>query len=354
LKHGGTFGNVMVLVCAMTLIVCLCAGFTPGEGVGFIAPKGWKPPVYSFASNPLTKKNIELGRMLFHDPILSRDSMVSCASCHQPRTAFAHTDHDVSHGIGDAIGTRNAPALMNLAWQPVFHWDGAIHHLEVQPLAPMTHPQEMGETLDHVLAKLNATQRFKTAFAEAFSEDKSAQSSAQHTITTEQVLKVLAQFQVTLVSANAKYDRVMRAESGWAFNEFEQQGYRLYTTHCSSCHTEPLFTNHTFQNNGLPIDTMFRDIGRMAVTQRREDSLTFKVPTLRNVEVTYPYMHDGRFQSLAMVLFHYTNGIHLSPTLAPALRDGIRLSEEEKRCIIAFLKTLTDEEFLEHPAFQAR
>ncbi len=351
----------LVVACSTVVLACICAGFTAtvasGEHPdstsmgGFVVPKGWKPPVYNFADNPLTAKTIALGRMLFHDPILSRDSTVSCASCHQPRTAFAHVDHDLSHGIGDAIGTRNAPVLVNLAWKGTFHWDGAVNHLEMQPLAPITHPQEMGETLENVLQKLRSTERFRVAFAEAFAEVLGKQD--RH-ITTERMLKALAQFQLTFVSANAKYDRVMRGEHGWVFNEFEQRGYTLYKAHCSSCHTEPLFTNGGFENNGIALDTTLRDTGRMIVTKRVEDSLKFSVPTLRNVEVSYPYMHDGRFQNLAMVLFHYSQGIQHSPTLSPALQRGISLTEDDKRCLIAFLRTLTDEEFLKNSAFQPR
>jgi cytochrome c peroxidase len=318
--------------------------------VPFSLPHGWPAPAYSFATNRLTNEGIALGRMLFHDPILSRDSMISCASCHQPRTAFAHIDHQLSHGIGDAVGTRNAPALVNLAWQRSFHWDGAINHLDVQSLAPITHPQEMGEEIAHVVNKLAAIPRYKRAFEAAFG--KSTPTSTMTIVTGERLLKALAQFMITLVSAQSKYDHVMHGKA--VFTKFEQQGYSLYKLHCASCHSEPLFTNNGFANNGLPPDTNLRDIGRMAITHNPKDSLTFKVPTLRNVEVSYPYMHDGRFENLEMVLFHYTEGIHSSPTLAPVLRRRIELSEEDKRCLVAFLRTLTDEEFLHNPAFQPR
>ena len=155
---------------------------------------------------------------------------------------------------------------------------------------------------------------------------------------------------LTFVSADAKYDRVMRGET--TFNEWETRGYALFRTNCASCHREPLFTNGEFENNGLPVDTTLNDEGRMKLTHKESDRGKFKVPTLRNVEVTYPYMHDGRFKNLQMVLFHYTNGMVQSAALSPQLRRPIVLTEEDKRDLIAFLKTLTDDSFLHNPDFQ--
>jgi cytochrome c peroxidase len=135
------------------------------------------------------------------------------------------------------------------------------------------------------------------------------------------------------------------------FDDIEIRGYRLFTKHCNACHTEPLFTNQGFENNGLAIDSTLNDMGRSKVTHQAADERKFKVPTLRNIEVSYPYMHDGRFKNLAMVLFHYSNGIAPSATLSTKLRKGIPLDEQQKRELIAFLKTLTDEEFLHDPRF---
>jgi cytochrome c peroxidase len=319
--------------------------FQQAETNVFAVPKGWPQPAYTFAKNPLSPAKVELGRKLFYDPIFSRDSTVSCASCHLSFTAFTHIDHELSHGIDNRIGTRNAPTLINLAWGKAFMWDGAVNHLDMQPLDPITDADEMDETIEHVVQKLQTTKLYPTLFREAFGDS---------TITGEHTLKALAQFMLTFVSANAKYDKIMRGEAGVAFTEYEQRGYKLFQAHCASCHSEPLFTNNGFANNGLPPDPTLRDAGRARVTTRSEDSLTFKVPTLRNVEVSYPYMHDGRFSSLQMVLFHYTEGIHHSSTLAPALQKKIVLSEDDKRSLIAFLHTLTDEEFLHNPRFQYR
>ena len=318
----------------------VCA-FTSVQEILFSVPQGWSKPTYNFEKNPLTAEKIELGRRLFYEPLLSKDNRVSCASCHQSHLAFAHIDHELSHGIGDKIGIRNAPALMNLAWSKSFMWDGAIHHLDMQSLAPITHPDEMGETLGNVVNKLQKTSKYPVFFKNAYGDTL---------ITGERLLKSVAQFMLTLVSANAKYDKVVRKEA--TFNPYETAGFEVFKTHCNSCHTAPLFTNYAFENNGLTPDSTLNDFGRMRITRQKSDSLKFKVPTLRNVEVSYPYMHDGRIKNLQMVLFHYTEGIHRSPTLSKQFNEKINLTETDKNNLIAFLKTLTDEDFLHNPKFQ--
>lgn len=310
----------------------------------FVIPKGWQKPAYNFQQNPLSKEKIELGRALFYDPILSKNGMVSCASCHSQYSAFTHGDHALSHGIYDSIGTRNAPALMNLAWQRVFMRDGAINHLDMQALAPISNPAEMGESIAHVVAKMQTTTLYPRLFAAAFGDSA---------ITGERTLKAIAQFMLILVSSNAKYDSVMRKQA--VFTVQERKGYALFKKHCAACHTEPLFTNHQFMNNGLSVDSTLRDLGRFGVTQNPEDSLKFAVPTLRNIEFSYPYMHDGRFKRLSDVLHHYT-AIGLqnhtkSHTLAKELQTPIALSSNDKVDLTAFLLTLTDKTFLFNAAF---
>jgi cytochrome c peroxidase len=324
----------------LLLSIAFCAFEMPDAAL-FRVPQGWPQPVYDFKSNPLTKEKIALGRSLFHDPVLSRDNTVSCASCHLPNTAFTHVDHDLSHGIEGRVGTRNSPALVNLAWSKSLMWDGAVNHIEVQALAPIENRLEMDEAIANVVKKLQARPGYAAMYKAAYGDSL---------VTGERTLKALAQFMLTFVSKDSKYDKVMRGEA--VFNEWESKGYALFKANCSSCHKEPLFTNGDFENNGLPVDTTLNDAGRIRVTHRQGDSGKFKVPTLRNVEVSYPYMHDGRFKSLQMVLFHYTNGIQQSPTLAAQLKKGITLNEDDKRCLIAFLKTLTDEAFLHNPSFQ--
>lgn len=306
----------------------------------FVTPDGWPQPVYNFENNPLSAEKIELGRHLFYDPVLSIDSSTSCANCHLQYTAFTHVDHDLSHGVFNRIGTRNSPALTNLAWSPSFMWDGSINHLDMQALAPIEAHSEMGHDFTKLITQLQQSKKYPKLFEQAFGTQE---------ITGEHFLKALSQFQLTLISANAKYDKVMRQEEGITFTEQEERGYRLFKANCESCHREPLFTTFEFKNNGLPIDTTLYDYGRGMITKQAQDSLTFKIPSLRNVEFSHPYMHDGRFRKLSQVINHYTSGIHQSKTLALELKDGIDLNEMEKVDLVAFLLTLTDKEFLFNP-----
>lgn len=301
----------------------------------FVIPKNWPKPQYNFDKNPLKKEKIELGRVLFYDPILSRDNTISCASCHSQYNAFTHIDHALSHGIEDKIGTRNSPVLMNLAWHKSFMWDGAVNHLDMQSLFPITHPSEMDEKLENVVIKLQKSKIYPQLFYNSFGDS---------IVTGEHTLKAISQFMLTLVSANAKYDSVINKQT--TFNEQEIKGYKIFKKHCNSCHTEPLFTNLEFENNGLAIDDSLKDFGRMRVTQNYNDSLKFKVPTLRNIEYSFPYMHDGRFKKLSDVLKHYESGIQLSKTLSHKLQKPVILTSNEKVDLIAFLLTLSDKKFL--------
>ena len=301
----------------------------------FNPPDYFPKPVYNFEQPPLDSNKIELGRILFYDPILSKDNTISCASCHSPFNAFAHTDHDLSHGIFDSIGNRNAPALFNLAWQKTFMWDGAINHLDMQALAPISHPSEMGSNINEVIKKLNESKAYKKLFLNAFQDS---------TISTSKILKALSQFQLTLVSANAKYDRVKMGKE--VFTEQEKNGYQLFKKNCASCHSEPFFSNYNFENNGLPIDPTLNDLGRYVITENENDKVKFKVPSLRNLSFTYPYMHDGRFMTLQEVINHYTSDIEHSETLSSQFNESIELSSNEKVDLISFLLTLNDKDFV--------
>lgn len=325
-------------IAIMILVSIVAIAFKASEHTSILIPKGWPKPNYDFSKKPLNPATIELGRALFYDPILSRNNTISCASCHSPYNAFTHVDHALSHGIEDKIGTRNSPALMNLAWNKLFMWDGAVNNIEVQALAPMHNKVEMDETIEHVVTKLQASKTYPSLFRKAFGDS---------VITGEHTLKAIGQFMLTLVSANAKYDSVMRHQS--RFTTQEENGYRLFKMHCSACHTEPLFTNLSFENNGLPVDTNLNDFGRVRISHNANDSLKFKVPTLRNIEYSYPYMHDGRFKTLSAVLKHYTSGIQNSATLSPILQQPITLTANEKVDLIAFLLTLSDKSFLFNP-----
>lgn len=322
-------------------MVVLCLAFAAHESMVFTRPAHFPAPKYDFKQNPLTAEKVELGRYLFYDPLLSADSTVSCASCHSPFNAFSHTDHDLSHGIRDQIGTRNAPALFNLAWQSAFMWDGAVNHLDVQALAPISHPKEMAEDIAHVVAKLQRHALYPRMFLQAFGDS---------VVTGERVLKALSQFQLTLVSSHARYDSVKTGQA--TFNAQEKRGYALFKRHCNACHQEPLFSSYEFARNGLPVDTTLLDYGKGGITHLGKDSLRFKIPSLRNLSYTFPYMHDGRFKKLSQVLNHYTSGIRPSPTLSPELRKPIVLSSEQKVDLIAFLLTLNDKAFVFDPKHQ--
>ncbi len=306
----------------------------------FFIPKNWPKPVYNFSTNTLTAQKILLGRVLFYDPILSKNNTISCASCHSQYSAFTHIDHALSHGINDSIGTRNSPALMNLAWQKTFMWDGAINNLDMQALAPISHPAEMGSTITDVIKKLNSLKTYRSLFYNAYGDSLA---------TGEKTLKAFSQFLVTIVSANSKYDKVMHQQE--KFTSQETNGYTLFKKNCSACHTEPLFTTTQFANNGLLLDTLLKDYGRYKITKNANDSLKFKIPTLRNIEFTYPYMHDGRFKKLSEVLNHYTTNLHSSKTLAVELQKPIVLTSNEKVDLISFLLTLTDKEFIFNKKF---
>ena len=298
-------------------------------------PDNWPKPVYDFKKNPLTEEGFHLGRQLFYDPILSKDNTISCASCHLQATGFTHVDHELSHGIYGKIGIRNSLTLQNLAWNKHFMWDGGVNHLDVQALAPISSEIEMNETLENVINKLQKSEKYVDLFEKAFGTKK---------ITGQLTLKAISQFLVALTTTNSKYDKVKRNEE--EFTEMEQKGYALFQNHCASCHKEPLLTNNEFRNNGLPMDADLKDLGRMKITQNSKDSLLFKVPTLRNIEFTYPYMHDGRFKTLTEVIKHYNSGIHKSKTLSKELQQPMNLSDNERTELVAFLKTLTDKTFL--------
>lgn len=305
-----------------------------------IVPKGWPKPYKIFANNPLTEEGFQLGRKLFYDGRLSKDGNFSCASCHQQFAAFATYDHDFSHGFNNQFTTRNAPGLFNLAWDSLYHWDGGINHIELLPLSPLTAPNEMAENIDSVLKKLRADAEYREMFKKAFGKEE---------ITSQKMLKAIAQFTGTLVSANSKYDKMKRGE--YTFNPSEMHGYQIFKAKCENCHKEPLFTDNSFRNNGLPLNTYLKDYGRMRITGDASDSLKFRVPSLRNVSVTQPYMHDGRFYSLGQVVDFYRNGIQQSATLDSSLRKGFQFTPHEKYDLILFLYALTDSSFLKDKRF---
>jgi cytochrome c peroxidase len=299
-----------------------------------VIPKGWpKPATDIFAKNPLTEEGFQLGRKLFYDGRLSKDGNFPCASCHQQFAAFANLDHDLSHGFNNNFTKRNAPPIFNLAWMKELHWDGGINHIEVQPLAPITDTSEMAETIENVIRKISADTAYKRMFKAAFGDPL---------INSQRMLKALAQFTGSIQSYNTKYDKVKRGED--TFSVSEQYGYNVFKAKCNSCHTEPLFTDNSFRNNGLNSSKSLADNGRMRITGRWEDSLKFKVPSLRNISRTGPYMHDGRLYALSQVIEHYRSKMNnLQPTIDKLLLNKMVISNQEKIDLLSFLYTLTDE-----------
>jgi cytochrome c peroxidase len=307
----------------------------------FVVPGGWPQPIYDFKQNPVTQEGFDLGKKLFYDGTLSKDGNFPCASCHQQYAAFATYDHNLSHGFNNSFTKRNAPPLFNLAWQKEFMWDGGINHLDLQPLAPMSDTNEMGgASLDTILVKLRSDTAYRRMFKAAFGDDK---------INTQRLTRALSQFIVMMVSANSKYDRVTRGED--SFNLPQRLGYDIFKRKCESCHTEPLFTDYSYRNAGLTADDYLKDNGRMKITSDPEDSLKFKVPSLRNAQVTFPYGHDGRFYSLLQVMDHYRRDVVNGPTTDSLLKHGISLSNFEIGQLTAFIYTLTDSIFLNDPRF---
>jgi len=305
------------------------------EDVKLKIPKGFPKPYYNFKNNKLTPEIFVLGRRLFYDPILARDSTTSCASCHQRIAAFAHIDHQLSHGINGLIGKRNVPSLQNLIWQTSYMWDGGVNNHEVQPINPITNPVEMDEGLENDIAKLKKNKVYVAMFYEAYKDS---------IINSERILKSLAQFTGLLISSNSRYDHYMDGKD--TFSEMELNGLKLFRSKCANCHKEPLFTDNSFRNNGIKPDTTLKDIGRGKITGIEEDNYKFRVPTLRNIAPTYPFMHDGRFRTMLAVLNHYSNPKGYNSTADLSLQKIGVLSEKEKSEIIAFLKTLTDMEFI--------
>lgn len=327
----------------------------PGPAAFQTAPYPWqKPanfpePTYDLSKNPLTEQGVALGKALFFDGMLSHDGTITCAFCHIPQAAFAHTDHTLSHGIRDQIGPRNALNIQNLAWSRTFFWDGGIHDLDLLPIAPIQNPLEMGDTMTHVIDKLRKSAKYPPLFNRAFGSNE---------VNQERFLKALSQYLLTLVSANSRYDKYVRKETGGELTEPELRGLTLFQKNCATCHAGELFTDQSFRNNGLLSNpnAPAPDPGRYGITLNESDRNKFRVPSLRNVELTFPYMHDGRLASLEAVLNHYATGVKDSPALDPVLKTGgqtgISLTKPEQQDIIAFLRTLTDRQFTTDRRFQ--
>ncbi len=333
---------------------------TPGSNTGvtyqatpltFTKPANFPDMVYDLSKNPLTVEGVELGRTLFYDVTLSSNGLISCAFCHIQGSAFSHTDHPLSHGVGDKNGPRNVPGVQNVAWRTSFFWDGGIKDLDLLPIAPIENPVEMGERMPNVLARVQNSNKYPSLFNAAFGSTE---------VTSERFLKALSQFMVTMVSANSKYDHYVRKEAGGDMTAQELRGLTLFKQNCASCHSGELFTDQSFRNNGLAVNANVvpEDLGRYQVTLNEVDKRKFRVPSLRNFQLTMPYMHDGRFATPEQVLNHYATGVVDNPALDPILKQngkvGITLSAQDQQDIITFLYTLTDPTYTRDARFGAK
>lgn len=340
---------------ALILVVASCAKEykikpkvgTPYEMVipGDLKQSGFKVP----ADNPLTKEGVALGRRLFYDPILSDDGSQSCASCHQQKNAFVDANKKFSIGIDGSVGKRNSMPIFNLAFQNNFFWDGRITTLEEQALLPIEDPLEMKSSVPVAISKLQKHPEYPKLFKDAFGSD---------VITPTNLAKAISQFERIIVSGDSKYDRVQKGLD--VFTDLEQEGKLIYEdpSHstggdCFHCHSMgSTFTDFDFRNNGM--DLTFPDFGRFAVTGLEKDKGKFRTPTLRNIAVTGPYMHDGRFTTLDQVLQHYNLHVEqASPNLDLNLINVTpgRLPKAKREALIAFLNTLTDSTLLTNPAY---
>ncbi len=320
-----------------------------------IIPEGF-PEMEIPEDNPLTKEGVTLGKKLFFDPILSGDSSMSCATCHQTNLSF--TDNkSFSKGIDGLEGKRSAMSLLNLGYNKNgFFWDGRVATLEEQAIVPVQDPIELHNNWDTLVENLKVHDQYPIMFRKAFGIESAAD------INKEMVVKAIAQFERTLISSgDSKFDRVKRGEA--EFTPDELVGFDLFfdispeykDAECAHCHNVPLMTTNEFFNNGITASKNpegFGDKGLGAVSGDRLDNGKFRAPTLRNIELTAPYMHDGRFKTLEEVIDHYNSGGKYSETVSPLIRP-LKLNETEKRQLLAFLKTLTDTTFVKNPEIQA-
>ena len=315
------------------------------------------PPPNIPPDNALTQQGVELGRMLFFEKKLSLDGSQSCASCHNQKDGFSDT-LQFSVGVEMLEGKRQAMPIFNMGWHSnEFFWDGRAQFLREQSLEPIEDPLEMNETLENVIAKLNEAQIYKDQFTRAFGSEE---------ITAEKMSLAMEQFMLSIVSYDSKYDQFLAGLT--ELSESEERGRILFETEfnpffpdmsgadCAHCHGGANFENDQYMNNGLDVDADFIDLGREIATGNIADRAKFKVPSLRNIAVTQPYMHDGRFNTLEEVIEHYDLHMKQSSTLDPALiqvidNGGLHLTDQDKLDLVNFLKTLTDQTFLNNPEY---
>lgn len=330
-----------IMSLALGLLIAACSGTVdaPQDEPVVKLPAGF-PALPVPADNKLTPERIALGKKLFFDKRLSSSQEVSCGSCHLQEHAFADP-RTISIGVHGRTGTRNAPPLVNLAYNTSFFWDGGVPTLEQQAIAPIINPLEMDMKMEDVAARLKLDPEYVAMFRQAYDMEPSP----------EGITKGLASFVRTLVSGNSRYDRYERGDKS-ALNESEKRGREIFfgeSGECFHCHVGFNFTNNNIQNNGLYAE--YADKGRYLVTEKDRDIGKFKVPSLRNIAQTAPYMHDGSVATLEKVVEHYVSGGMANPNLDPIIHP-LRLDARDQADLVAFLKSLSDEEFLANPKFR--
>jgi cytochrome c peroxidase len=332
-----TFLLLLLLMAASVWVMESCSkkDFIPRNPIAFTTPQGFPQTVYNFTANPLSEEGFQLGKKLFFEGRLSKDGNYACASCHEPKAAFTTFEHDRSHGYGNSHTLRNAPGLFNLAWYPVFRQDGSAQSMEEVSLAHISAGDEMAETIPSIINKLKGDAQYKALFTAAFGDN---------TINQERILKALSQYVVSLVSADSKWDKVQRGQA--SFTTQELNGQTIFAAKCSTCHKPPLFTDFSFRNVGLEVDPQLNDLGRQRVTGSSADALKFRVPSLRNLDFTSYYTHDGRLSFFRMMIQHYRTGVNPGPTVDPLVAGGISMTNAEENDLVAFLRTLNDSTFL--------
>ena len=306
--------------------------------IPFSIPTGFPDLNSSFYINKPTKYGVELGKKLFHEKRFSADNTISCASCHIQSNAFA--DNNVQAiGIEGRVGLRNTPPIQNLAFMRFYNWDGSKLSLENQPIVPIITHEEMDSSILEVIQKISKDANYPELFEKTFGDNN---------ITPERIYKSIAQYEYTLISVNSKYDKIIRNKDG-IFTESEARGYQVFQQKCVSCHSTELFTDQSFRNIGFPVNTDSNEAGRARVTGNLNDYMSFRVPSLRNVEYTAPYGSFGQFATLKDVLDYFDNGVLVADNLDPIFKNNdnrIPLTEQEKEDLITFMKTLSDKDFI--------
>ncbi|MDE2491735.1 MAG: c-type cytochrome [Elusimicrobia bacterium] len=300
-----------------------------GGSYPYPVPLGLQPPPVPDA-DPVTGAKVALGKTLFFDKRLSRDSTIACATCHDPQKGW--TDQSpVSTGIGGQKGTRSAPTVLNAAYMTRQFWDGRAASLEEQSLAPIENPVEMGFTHAGVVRRLSGIAGYAPLFKDAFGDDR---------VTIERVAMAIASFERTVLSGNSPYDRWKAGDKG-AMSPAAIRGYALFEdpkrANCAACHSGPDFSDSKFHNLGVGAGGT--DEGRAAVTHDPADAYAFKTPTLRDLADTAPYMHDGSKKTLAEVVDFYDDGGIKNPHRDPKIKP-IGLSDAEQADLVAFLGAL--------------